>query len=64
MLKSIAGYFDCSIDYLVGKTDMETPHPMGLTDEDEKILKKYHRLNLNERACVNHVIDTLIESHE
>lgn len=58
MLKRIAIYFNVSIDYLVGRTFLEAPRPIDLSDEDMTLLRKYHTLKPDEIACVKHVIDT------
>ena len=58
MLKRIAIYFNVSIDYLVGRTLLEAPRPIDLSDEDMNLLRKYHTLKPDEVACVKHVIDT------
>ena len=64
MLKRIATYFCCSVDYITGNTNKKAPQPIDLTDEDEQMLIKHHRLTLKERARVNCLIDTFIENHD
>ena len=64
-LKRIADYFDTSIDYLVGHTQInrkiEEVSPYDLTTEESQHMDKYRKLDVQQRRCVNMVIDTCLK---
>ncbi len=64
-LSLIADYFETSIDYIVGYTDIrhriEPTSAYHLNADEANIIAKYRSLSPSERACVAQVIDTLLE---
>ena len=64
-LIQIADYFDTSIDYVVGHTDItrriEPTSAYHLNADEGAIIDKYRALTPKERACVAQVIDTLLD---
>lgn len=64
-LSQMADYFETSIDYIVGRTDVrrkiEKTMPYYLNEEEGEIISRYRMLNTKERQCVAQVIDTLAE---
>ena len=64
-LIQIADYFDTSIDYVVGHTEItrriEPTSAYHLNADEGDIIDKYRALTPKERACVAQVIDTLLE---
>lgn len=64
-LSQMADYFETSIDYIVGRTDIrrkiERTLPYYLNDEEGDIVKDYRRLSVRQRRCVTQVIDTLLD---
>ena len=64
-LIQIADYFDTSIDYVVGHTEItrriEPTSAFHLNAEEGDIINKYRALTPKERACVAQVIDALLE---
>lgn len=65
MLSQLADYFETSIDYIVGRTDIrrriERTMPYYLNEEEEKIIKGYRALKAKQRQCVSQVVDTLLD---
>ncbi len=63
-LGKLADFFNTSIDYIVGHTDIrnavENTTAYHLNDTEADILIKFRALLPNERQCVAHVIDTLL----
>lgn len=51
-LQIIANYFDVSLDYLVGKSDVRKPTEGGasLTDEEEELLRLFRKLPAEYRS--------------
>ena len=64
-LIQIADFFDTSIDYVVGHTEItrriEPTSAYHLNADEGDIINKYRALTPKERACVAQVIDTLLE---
>lgn len=64
-LSQMADYFETSIDYIVGRTDIrrkiERTLPYYLNDEEANIINQYRRLKRNQRQCVKQVMDTLLD---
>ena len=64
-LIQIADYFDTSIDYVVGHTEItrriEPTSAFHLNADEGDIINKYRALTPKERACVAQVIDALLE---
>ena len=63
ILSRMASYFNTSIDYIVGRTDIRRPieytEPYHLNEEEMELILRYRALNDQERNCVNTVVDTL-----
>ena len=64
-LIQMAEYFNTSIDYIVGHTDIRDPFDntsaYHLNADEGDVITKYRALTARERACVAQVIDTLLE---
>ena len=64
-LAQIADFFETSIDYVVGHTDIrhriEPTSAYHLNEDEGDVITKYRTLTPRERACVAQVIDTLLE---
>ena len=64
-LIQIADYFDTSIDYVVGHTEItrriEPTSAYHLNADEGGLIDKYRALTPKERACVAQVIDTLLD---
>ena len=60
-LIALANYFECSIDYLVGREDDfgNITVNKSITSENEKILDKINKLPEEKRKIVLSLIDTL-----
>lgn len=69
ILIAYADFFECSLDYLAGRTDDlgnivsagNTNNGNSLTDEEIILLKKYRNLNKLSRTKVNGYIDGITE---
>ncbi len=61
-LKNIADYFETSIDYVVGYTDL--PHKieptvkLTLNQDEARLIKKYQNLSPRRRSVIHSVIDS------
>ena len=64
-LKSLADYFETSIDYLVGHTDIrhkiEATQSFDLNDDEAILIEKYRLLRNNARNSVMTMIDTFLD---
>ena len=64
-LSQIADFFNTSIDYIVGHTDIKDPFEntaaYHLNADESDMLAKYRNLTPGQRECVVQVIDTLLE---
>ena len=64
-LKLLADFFETSIDYLVGNTEIrhkiEAVKPFDLNSDEELLIEKYRRLRSNARKSIMNMIDTLLE---
>lgn len=64
-LKLLADYFETSIDYLVGNTDIrhkiESVQPFDLNTDEAMLIEKYRRISLGARSSVMNMIDTFLE---
>lgn len=64
-LRKLADYFETSVDYLIGHTDIrnhiEPTSAYHLNADEGEVIDKYRALTPKERACVAQVIDTLLE---
>ena len=67
-LKLLADYFETSVDYLVGHTDIrhkiETVQPFELNNDEAILIEKYRRLKSNARNSVMNMMDTLLEQDQ
>ena len=63
-LKLLADFFDTSIDYLVGGTDirrrLEEVRPFDLNEEEAALVEKYRRLRSGARRSILNLLDTLL----
>lgn len=70
-LQKLANFFECSIDYLVGREDdfgnitiqNENTAP-ALTDEERRWLEKYRKLDFGNKLSVNGYIDAQLDYQE
>ena len=65
-LAKIADYLDCSVDYLLGRTEYITDSSSNvtsvpLTDECEELIEEYRKLDLKGK---NKVYNTIIQEQE
>ena len=64
-LCKLADYFETSVDYIVGHTDIrdqfEPTSAYHLNADESSVIDKYRALTPKERACVAQVIDTLLD---
>ena len=63
-LKKLADYFDTSIDYIVGHTEVrrkiESTEAHYLNADEAKLVSRYRILDVDERECLHMLIDTFI----
>lgn len=63
-LKLLADYFETSIDYLVGNTDIrhkiESVHPYDLNTQEAMLIEKYRCISRNARISIMNMIDTFL----
>ena len=66
VLSKIADYFDTSIDYIVGRTEIrrriEYTEAFHLNLDESEIVTQYRALNDKEKACVKTVVHTILEN--
>lgn len=62
-LKRMARFFDTSIDYIVGNTDVrrkiEETHPCELNEDESALISQYRLLSEEEKACIRLMLSTL-----
>lgn len=67
-LKRMARYFDTSIDYIVGNTDVrrrvEETTPFELNAEEADMLEGFRSLSAKKRECVRVLLDALLSREE
>ena len=54
MLIKLANYFSCSVDYLLGITDVSTPTNYlanNYNKHDLELINKYHSLSSEDKKC-------------
>lgn len=65
VLSALADYFDTSIDYLVGRTDIrrriEPTEPFALNRDEAALVCAFRSLTDRERGCVRTLLETLRE---
>lgn len=58
----IADYFDTSVDYIIGHSDMrrklEVTSPFELNNDESRIIDTYRKLTQKQKDCVYTVIDS------
>lgn len=57
MLIKIADYFDCSIDYLVGRSNIINVQKNELSEDDLYIIEKLNSLPEDNRNMILHMLD-------
>ena len=66
MLKRLADFFDTSIDYLVGHTDIrhriEPVERFDLNEDEAKLIEKYRKLATVAKRGIVGMIDVLLEN--
>ena len=64
ILKRIAAFFNTSVDYIVGNTDIrakiEHTEFCDLNKQEAKMLSSYRKLTAREQECINFTIDTFL----
>ena len=60
MLIKLANYFNCSVDYLLGLTECETPIKYLSTNYDANLVAKYHSLSSDNQKVFNKFLNFLI----
>ena len=64
-LIQMADYFKTSVDYIIAHTDIRDPfdstEAYHLDADEADLITQYRALSPKERACVAHVIETLLE---
>lgn len=66
MLTNIADFFETSVDYLIGYTDI--PHKIesvteySLNTDEELLIQKYRELNPRTRQIIHSIIDEYLQS--
>lgn len=63
ILSKLADFFNTSIDYIVGRTDVRRPiehvEAFHLNEEEMNLVLRFRALNERERRCVGVVVETL-----
>lgn len=58
----IADYFNTSVDYLIGHTDLrrkiEVTHPYELNSGECRIIDGYRKLSETQKKCISMIIDS------
>lgn len=66
MLIKLANYFNCSVDYLLGLTDITTPLYKNRISEkeikDSEIINKYNQLSSENKKCFDKFLTFLVDS--
>ncbi len=64
-LKLLANYFETSIDYLVGNTNIrhkiEYIEPFDLNDDEVLLINKYRQLKVKARGSIMNIVDILLD---
>ena len=65
VLIRMADFFDTSIDYLIGYTEVrykiENTEAYHLSDDESNMIMRYRALDNNERECLKMLIDILLK---
>lgn len=63
MLIKLANYFNCSVDYLLGLTDITTPLYKNRLSQNEikdiEIINKYNNLSAEDKKCFDKFLSFL-----
>ena len=66
MLITLANYFNCSVDYLLGLTDVATPTKYLVTKNtsinEAEVLNKYNMLSSEDKKCFNKFLSFLLDN--
>ena len=62
-LEQIADFLDCSIDYLVGRTDHPEPNSK-IRDEDQELLAAVHQLDARDQGKVLGYAESLLSAEK
>ncbi len=61
MLIAIADYFQTSVDYLIGHSDIdhkfEVLHPCDLNEDEERLIHAWRKLNAKEKASIFSILE-------
>lgn len=64
ILKHMAAYFNTSIDYIVGNTDVrrkiESTEEYSLNEEEQRLVRQYRGLTSAEKACIDLTVHTFL----
>ncbi len=64
-MTQLADYFNTSVDFTIGHTDIKDPfdktEAFHLNSAEGDLIAKYRALSLKERACVQQVVETLLD---
>lgn len=66
MLIKLAKYFNCSVDYLLGLTDIATPvnHIVNSNNmQNTDLIMKYHSLSNENKKCFDKFLSYLIDNN-
>ena len=61
MLIALSKYFNCSVDYLLGLTDIETPLRYLTSNYNADLVAKYDSLSKNNKVIFDKFLNYLIE---
>ena len=63
-LMQIADYFNTSVDFLIGYSDVrhriEVCHAYELNNEESRIMDQYRQLNRKQRLCIGTLLDSYL----
>ena len=61
VLIAIADYFQTSVDYLIGHSDVdhkiEVLHPYDLNEEEKRLIHEWRKLNAKEKASIFSILE-------
>ena len=64
ILKKMADYFETSVDYLIGCTDIrrkiEPVNYFDLNTDEEDIITLYRKLNKKQKECIRQTLNTFL----
>ena len=66
ILIRMADFFNTSVDYLIGHTDVrqriERTETFQLSSQEAEMLRRYRELRPDQRACIRQTVDTFSKS--